>query len=746
MLKKFITALSFAVLSFTAIVPTAVALTTLTTPTITAPTANQILTNYPRTAYLEWTAVNNAKTYEIEIACDVCTSTQTKWLNPTTYTSTTNYYTTPALAGDNEFRFRVRALNPSYTTGSWSDYRYFRYDTSSYAATPETPTIISPTNNAVLTNYPRTAYLAWYSVTNAAKYEIEIYTDYINGTWSKPVNYDTTYTYYTTPALAGDYTYSFRVRAVNSSGTAGSWSDYRYFSYDTSGAAATPGTPIITSPTQNTVLTNYPRTAYLAWDSASNAAKYEIRLSTYINGAWSAFVNYDTTYTYYTTPALAGDYNYYFQVRAVNSNGTAGSWSDYRYFSYNTSGYSATPGTPTIMWPLNNTVLTNYPRKAYLEWSQVTNAAKYEIQMSINTNSGWLYQTTYYVTNTYYTTPALSGDDGFRFRVRALNSSDNAGSWSDYRYFEYDTSGYSETPDTPVIMWPLKNTVLTNYPRKAYLEWSEVSNAAKYEIQLACENCSSNNSKWSNPTTYSTTNSYYTTPALSGDYKFRFKVRALTSSNIAGSWSEYRYFSYDTSDDNNNTAPPAGYEDDVITNFDEYDNPFSDTDLSTLEGIAAAELYRRGVIGGYPDGEFKGYRTVNRAEIAKFLLLAKYGEIDSVKNNGKFSDVKEGEWYVKYVVTSYNKGIINGYADGTFRPNKPVKISEFLKMIALTFNLKLNLPYNFKDVDSDDWFEKYVGIVEKYDLLPKKDKYLNPNNEMTRNEVAVAIYQYLKNK
>ncbi|MBI4235163.1 S-layer homology domain-containing protein, partial [Candidatus Peregrinibacteria bacterium] len=362
-------------------------------------------------------------------------------------------------------------------------------------------------------------------------------------------------------------------------------------------------------------------------------------------------------------------------------------------------------------------------------------------------NGSWGSPTNHSTTNSYYTTPALAGDYYYYFRVRALNSSGTASPWSDNRYFSYDTSGNSTNLGTPTIMWPLNNTVLTNYPRKAYLEWSEVGSASKYEIQLACEFCSNSKAKWTNPSTYTTSNLYYTTPALAGDYKFRFKVRAINSKNIAGSWSEYRYFEYDTSGGTNKkTLPPAEYEDDVITNYDDYENPFSDTDLSTLEGIAAAELYRRGIIGGYEDGEFKGYRTVNRAEIAKFLLLAKYGEVSSVKNNGKFSDVKEGEWYVKYVVTAYNKGIINGYSDGTFKPGNPVSIAEALKMIALTFNLKLNLSYDFKDVDSKDWFAKYAGIVEKYDLLPKKDKYLNPGSKMTRNEVAVAIYQYLKNK
>jgi hypothetical protein len=192
--------------------------------------------------------------------------------------------------------------------------------------------------------------------------------------------------------------------------------------------------------------------------------------------------------------------------------------------------------------------------------------------------------------------------------------------------------------------------------------------------------------------------------------------------------------------------PPAGYEDEVITKIDQFKNPFPDTDMLTLEGQAAAELYRRAIIGGYPDGEFKGFRLVNRAEAAKFLLLSKFESVDEIQNNGQFPDVLEGEWYVKYVVTAAIKNIINGYPDGYFRPANPVNTAEFLKMLTLTFGLEENLPYDYEDVSDTDWFAKYAGVAQKYDLFPERTTYLNPGTKLTRDDVAVAIYQYLSNR
>jgi len=195
-------------------------------------------------------------------------------------------------------------------------------------------------------------------------------------------------------------------------------------------------------------------------------------------------------------------------------------------------------------------------------------------------------------------------------------------------------------------------------------------------------------------------------------------------------------------------VPPAGYEDVVLTNPDSYNNPFPDTNTKDREGKAAAELYRRGVIGGFPDGEFKGERPVNRAEAAKFLLLAcaKNTEADY---SGKFRDVMKGQWYVPFVEAAARLGIIKGYPDGSFRPANTVNRAEFAKMITLACQLPENLDYSlFTDVKEGDWFAVYAGAVQKYSLYPDSvvDNLFKPANLMTRSEVAIAIYQHLTNR
>ncbi len=174
---------------------------------------------------------------------------------------------------------------------------------------------------------------------------------------------------------------------------------------------------------------------------------------------------------------------------------------------------------------------------------------------------------------------------------------------------------------------------------------------------------------------------------------------------------------------------------------------FSDLNEDSLVGQAAANLREANIISGYDDGTFRPDQSVNRAELAKFLLLAKGRDVKIKHNNGRFPDVKEGEWYVKYVIDAAELGIINGYPSGNFKPAQTVNTAEFLKMLVKTFDLPENLMQDFADVDSNVWYAAYAGNVPEWDLFPDRDPaFLEPAREMTRGEVVVALYRIMRPK
>lgn len=94
---------------------------------------------------------------------------------------------------------------------------------------------------------------------------------------------------------------------------------------------------------------------------------------------------------------------------------------------------------------------------------------------------------------------------------------------------------------------------------------------------------------------------------------------------------------------------------------------------------AAAEyLVEQGIMAGYADGSLGLDRAVTRAEFAKMavLLFALNGEADS-----SFPDVARSHWAYSYIEKAAGAGIIGGFEDGTFRPEKNVTYEQAVKMV-----------------------------------------------------------------
>lgn len=173
------------------------------------------------------------------------------------------------------------------------------------------------------------------------------------------------------------------------------------------------------------------------------------------------------------------------------------------------------------------------------------------------------------------------------------------------------------------------------------------------------------------------------------------------------------------------------------------DASFPDVAFGSLEWEATTALKARGVLSGFPDGTFKGYLPVNRAQAAKMLLIARGIEIGEAGNASRFRDITAGEWYVPYVMAAAEKGIISGYPDGKFRPESRINTAEFLKMLTLTFEAEQNIAFSWSDVSSLDWFAPYAGIAGSYGLFPARKIFLYPSAQLTRRDAAIALYRMI---
>ncbi|MGB4433438.1 MAG: S-layer homology domain-containing protein, partial [Bacillota bacterium] len=100
---------------------------------------------------------------------------------------------------------------------------------------------------------------------------------------------------------------------------------------------------------------------------------------------------------------------------------------------------------------------------------------------------------------------------------------------------------------------------------------------------------------------------------------------------------------------------------------------------SSIEKLATLE-----VIQGYPDGTFKPDDLVKRSEFAKMIVVMLGLEETAELFEGVatvFPDVPGSHWASGYITVAHSLGIINGYPDGTFKPEKEITYHEALKMI-----------------------------------------------------------------
>lgn len=167
-----------------------------------------------------------------------------------------------------------------------------------------------------------------------------------------------------------------------------------------------------------------------------------------------------------------------------------------------------------------------------------------------------------------------------------------------------------------------------------------------------------------------------------------------------------------------------------------------ENDMNFKEAIQ--ELYQRGILDGYGDGTFGPQNPINRAESLKVLLEA-LGE--DVEENGEtdFSDVPEGAWFAKYVRKAKMRGIVKGYEDGSFKPGQTVNQVELLKIAFESFGIDLS-SYEGETlpegIDGDAWFAPYLQYALDNDLLD--EEMLEPGQGMTRELFSEVIHRLIQ--
>jgi flagellar hook assembly protein FlgD len=118
------------------------------------------------------------------------------------------------------------------------------------------------------------------------------------------------------------------------------------------------------------------------------------------------------------------------------------------------------------------------------------------------------------------------------------------------------------------------------------------------------------------------------------------------------------------------------------------------TDLIEANPVCTAAKWtkEKGIFEGYDDGSFKPYQPINRVEVLKAVLEGLGYEVPQYAyGNQGFSDVVQDAWYVKYISAGKMYGIVKGYSDGKFKPDNQVTKAEALVMLLNAAKIKSSL-------------------------------------------------------
>ena len=425
---------------------------------------------------LKWNAVSGAAKYEVYRA----RSMNGDYIKYSTVTGT-SYTNTSYIENGNTYYYKVRALDANGTAGAWSSVVSVTYKQILPAPT------VTGGNDAQ--GRPT---LTWKAVSGAAKYEVYRARskdgDYIKYSTVTGTSYTNT------SYIENGNTYYYKVRALKSDGTAGAWSSVVSVTYKQTLPAptVTGGNDSQGRPT-------------LTWKAISGAAKYEVYRARSKDGD---YIKYSTvTGTSYTNTSYIENGNtYYYKVRALDANGTAGAWS-----SIVAVTYKQTLSAPTV------TGGNDAQGRPTLKWNAVSGAAKYEVYRARSKDGDYTkYSTT---TGTAYTNSSyLTSGTTYYYKVRALDANGNAGPYSAVvsvtcrlKLTAPAVTGGNDAQGRPT------------------LKWNAVSGAAKYEVYRA-RSKDGDYIKYSTVTGTSYTNSSY----IENGNTYYYKVRALDASGTAG--------------------------------------------------------------------------------------------------------------------------------------------------------------------------------------------------------------------
>lgn len=164
--------------------------------------------------------------------------------------------------------------------------------------------------------------------------------------------------------------------------------------------------------------------------------------------------------------------------------------------------------------------------------------------------------------------------------------------------------------------------------------------------------------------------------------------------------------------------------------------PFKDTSGHTYK-TSIDYVQQEGIVNGYADGTYKPDNTINRAEFTKILVEAVFGT-PTESTQRCFPDIEAGMWFEKYVCEAKNRKVIGGYPDGTFQAVNEINFAEAAKILVNSFQI------THREVQAgEEWHVPFLITLEEKSAIPTSVQ--KTNHPLTRGEMAEMIMRIREN-
>lgn len=166
---------------------------------------------------------------------------------------------------------------------------------------------------------------------------------------------------------------------------------------------------------------------------------------------------------------------------------------------------------------------------------------------------------------------------------------------------------------------------------------------------------------------------------------------------------------------------------------------FADVSSTNKAYAAIEKLAAAGIINGYEDGTFRPNASVTRAELLKMIYKALDKPLVTAKTS-PFTDVTTKHALFTYIINAYNSGLVKGYGNKLFKPNQSVTRAEGSKMILKGFNITSEIKKTgYSDLDNKSDLTPYIAYLLSQDLLSAPNNKAQPNTALTRADTAYII-------